>query len=246
MSVLPFCTLAGPTLYHTCHCPFRPLSCIKCHSLCERSRVTIWGFSSASMALHTHLLQPLPHCTVIIKQVLHPAISILLTAGELGTWRFRDSFIKSELHSFLNPQGLALLLSDTAYWLDDKGVHRALRERAEDKIPWFGKSLCTSVLSILVPLFALHFPAPPFKTEPHLTITHSFPSVFPQAVESNSYGVSFYEGLNRSFLFFFNFFSGVFISLSLSPRPGLEPVSPALAGRFSTTAPPGKPWTDRF
>ena len=27
-----------------------------------------------------------------------------------------------------------------------------------------------------------------------------------------------------------------------SPRPGLEPVSPALAGRVSTTAPPGKPW----
>ena len=26
------------------------------------------------------------------------------------------------------------------------------------------------------------------------------------------------------------------------PRPGLEPVSPALAGRLSTTAPPGKPW----
>ena len=25
------------------------------------------------------------------------------------------------------------------------------------------------------------------------------------------------------------------------PRLGLEPVSPALAGRFSTTAPPGKP-----
>ena len=25
------------------------------------------------------------------------------------------------------------------------------------------------------------------------------------------------------------------------PRPGLEPVSPAFAGRFSTTAPPGKP-----
>ena len=25
------------------------------------------------------------------------------------------------------------------------------------------------------------------------------------------------------------------------PRPGLEPVSPALAGRFSTSAPPGKP-----
>ena len=25
------------------------------------------------------------------------------------------------------------------------------------------------------------------------------------------------------------------------PRPGLEPVSPALAGRPSTTAPPGKP-----
>ena len=25
------------------------------------------------------------------------------------------------------------------------------------------------------------------------------------------------------------------------PRPGLEPVSTALAGRFSTTAPPGKP-----
>ena len=25
------------------------------------------------------------------------------------------------------------------------------------------------------------------------------------------------------------------------PRPGLEPVSPAVAGRLSTTAPPGKP-----
>ena len=25
------------------------------------------------------------------------------------------------------------------------------------------------------------------------------------------------------------------------PRPGLKPVSPALASRFSTTAPPGKP-----
>ena len=30
------------------------------------------------------------------------------------------------------------------------------------------------------------------------------------------------------------------------PRPGLEPVSPALAGRFSTTAPPGKPNTSVF
>ena len=30
------------------------------------------------------------------------------------------------------------------------------------------------------------------------------------------------------------------------PRPGLEPVSPALAGRFSTTAPPGKPHTDVY
>ena len=30
------------------------------------------------------------------------------------------------------------------------------------------------------------------------------------------------------------------------PRPGLEPVSPALAGRFSTTAPPGKPQTNPF
>ena len=28
------------------------------------------------------------------------------------------------------------------------------------------------------------------------------------------------------------------------PRPGLEPVSPALAGRFSTTVPPGKPPTE--
>ena len=27
------------------------------------------------------------------------------------------------------------------------------------------------------------------------------------------------------------------------PRPGLEPVSPALAGRLSTTAPPGKPYS---
>ena len=30
------------------------------------------------------------------------------------------------------------------------------------------------------------------------------------------------------------------------PRPGLEPVSPALAGRFSTTAPPGKPQFANF
>ena len=30
------------------------------------------------------------------------------------------------------------------------------------------------------------------------------------------------------------------------PRSGLEPVSPALAGRFSTTAPPGKPSTVQF
>ena len=30
------------------------------------------------------------------------------------------------------------------------------------------------------------------------------------------------------------------------PRPGLEPVSPALVGRFSTTAPPGKPLNDFF
>ena len=30
------------------------------------------------------------------------------------------------------------------------------------------------------------------------------------------------------------------------PRPGLEPVSPALAGRFSTTAPPGKPPKEGF
>ena len=30
------------------------------------------------------------------------------------------------------------------------------------------------------------------------------------------------------------------------PRPGLEPVSPALAGRFSTTVPPGKPSIDKF
>ena len=30
------------------------------------------------------------------------------------------------------------------------------------------------------------------------------------------------------------------------PRPGLEPVSPAFAGRFSTTAPPGKPTSYSF
>ena len=30
------------------------------------------------------------------------------------------------------------------------------------------------------------------------------------------------------------------------PRPGLEPMSPALAGRFSTTAPPGKPRQSTF
>ena len=31
------------------------------------------------------------------------------------------------------------------------------------------------------------------------------------------------------------------VACGIFPRPGLEPVSPALAGRFSTTAPPGKP-----
>ena len=30
------------------------------------------------------------------------------------------------------------------------------------------------------------------------------------------------------------------------PGPGLEPVSPALAGGFSTTVPPGKPWFSNF
>ena len=30
------------------------------------------------------------------------------------------------------------------------------------------------------------------------------------------------------------------------PRPGLEPVSPALAGRFLTTVPPGKPLVGYF
>ena len=30
------------------------------------------------------------------------------------------------------------------------------------------------------------------------------------------------------------------------PRPGLEPASPALAGRFSTTVPPGKPPREVF
>ena len=30
------------------------------------------------------------------------------------------------------------------------------------------------------------------------------------------------------------------------PRPGLEPVSPTLAGRFSITAPPGKPSISHF
>ena len=28
------------------------------------------------------------------------------------------------------------------------------------------------------------------------------------------------------------------------PRPGVEPMSPALAGRFLTTGSPGKPWID--
>ena len=30
------------------------------------------------------------------------------------------------------------------------------------------------------------------------------------------------------------------------PTPGLKPVSPALAGRFSSAAPPGKPWGPIF
>ena len=32
----------------------------------------------------------------------------------------------------------------------------------------------------------------------------------------------------------------------IPPRPGLEPVSPALAGRLPTTAPPGKPLVTHF
>ena len=28
------------------------------------------------------------------------------------------------------------------------------------------------------------------------------------------------------------------------PDPGIEPASPALAGKFFTTEPPGKPWTN--
>ena len=33
-----------------------------------------------------------------------------------------------------------------------------------------------------------------------------------------------------------------FPSLGDLPYPGIEPASPALAGRFFTTEPPGKPW----
>ena len=33
----------------------------------------------------------------------------------------------------------------------------------------------------------------------------------------------------------------LFRGMWVPPRPGLEPVSPALAGRFSTTVPPRKP-----
>ena len=35
-------------------------------------------------------------------------------------------------------------------------------------------------------------------------------------------------------------------SAACGPRPGLKPMSPALAGRFSTTAPPGKPQVIHF
>ena len=38
----------------------------------------------------------------------------------------------------------------------------------------------------------------------------------------------------------------LFRSMWHLPRPGLEPVCPALAGRFSTTAPPGKPLEINF
>ena len=44
------------------------------------------------------------------------------------------------------------------------------------------------------------------------------------------------------YIFFFFFF---FLMWDL-PGPGLEPMSPALAGGFSTTAPPGKPRTIHF
>ena len=35
-------------------------------------------------------------------------------------------------------------------------------------------------------------------------------------------------------------------SIGNLPRPGIEPMSPALAGRFSTTATPGKSWSSIF
>ena len=39
------------------------------------------------------------------------------------------------------------------------------------------------------------------------------------------------------------YWSGLpFPSLGDLPHPGIKPVSPCLAGRFFTTAPPGKPW----
>ena len=38
----------------------------------------------------------------------------------------------------------------------------------------------------------------------------------------------------------------LFRSMCGPPRPGLEPVSPALAGRFSTAMSPGKPLVGRF
>ena len=47
---------------------------------------------------------------------------------------------------------------------------------------------------------------------------------------------------SNSFIFFFSFIYCIYLFLAALdlPAPGLEPVSPALAGGFLTTAPPGK------
>ena len=42
------------------------------------------------------------------------------------------------------------------------------------------------------------------------------------------------------------FWSGMPFSFSTVPNPGIKPLSPALAGRFFTTEPPGKPWNFQY
>lgn len=77
-----------------------------------------------------------------------------------------------------------------------------LQERRKEKIPGTGRGLCTSSFGTLVSLLAWIFSLQTLLKQNLPGLSPILPlSVFPQAVEiTNSYSVSFHEGLNRSFL----------------------------------------------